>query len=258
MPAVLAAVRAARLAEVFWREPSGGVGAHGDVPLVGDDGPVLALPYALVAQARSLGAADEVLLAVTDPRGSGPAFRPQVLRCLPRLVEDVTGELFSADLLDQELLRRPPSRLLADSTLLRREHWWWLPRLLVHLQVADVHPVAPRAVPAEHLLVVDVDGRLEARVVRVVDPSAPEPVLEPLEDPPGAGPAVLFGQEASPDLERWGRWCWRGRWGAGRLEVRDAPGSVGLPPVPGVLRRWRAHRALERDCRAGLPGAVRP
>ncbi len=145
---VLGAVAAATVAEVAWRGADGPV-ATGVLPLVDGERVVLALPYADAAAARSLGTADEVLLALTEPRGTSPGWTPLALRCRPRLVEDPEGDRFAATLLAQELLRWPPSRLLADSVLLRREHWWWLPRLLVELVVdADgVTALTPREHP---------------------------------------------------------------------------------------------------------------
>ncbi len=255
--AVLAAVRAAPVAEVAWRGTGPRAGgpprATGVLPLVEAAGPVLALPYAERALAAALGDADEVLLTLTEPRGSGAAFTPLLLRCRPRLVPDPQGERFVATLLDQELVRWPPSRLRADSVLLRREHWWWLPRLLVELAVHDVEPLPARTAPEHHLLVVAVGEGLEARVAAV----APNPfAVRVCGTDPGAGEAVLLGQDVSlPDLERWGRWSWSGHWADGTLAVARQPGRVGLPPVPGVLARWRAHRDLERACRAGLRAA---
>ena len=252
MPPLGAALRAAPLAEVVWREPSGGLAVHGAVPLALDDQPVLALPYASVDLAGSLGSAGEVLLTLTEPRGAGRAFRPLALRCAPRLVPDPRGERFVADLLEQELLRYPPSRLLADSRLLRREHWWWLPRLLVHLDVRDVDGLHPRPAGSGHLLAVDAGDRVAAVVVDLADAGVAPVDLELLGPAPPAGRAVLFGQEATPDMERWGRWCWRGDWDGRRLRVTHRPGAVGLPPVPNLLARWLAARALSRACRRAL------
>lgn len=248
---VEAALRAAVVADVAWRagdRPQ----VHGVLPLVGPDGPVLALPYAQAGVARSLAAAPEVLVCLSEPTGAGAAWAPVSVRARPRLEEDPDGAVFAATLLEQELLRWPPSRLLADSVLLRREHWWWLPRLLVHLEVVGTEPLAARTRPDEHLLVVGGADGTRARVVRDLPRVGPPP------GPGAAGgdPALLLGQEVSwPDLERWGRWTWRGRWDGFALQVEQAPEATGLPPVPGLLARWRRHRALERACRTGLAGA---
>lgn len=265
----LGALRGASLGAVAWSNPGrrgGGdeaVRVRGVLPLVGRDGPVLALPYADVGAARSLGTAREALLVTQDARGTTSAYRPLTLRCRPHLVEDREGEIFVADFLDQELRRYPPSRLLADSIILRRENWWWLPRLLVHLEVLAEEPPIQRRDENDHLLVVDAGttdpGRrlvaASARLSALGDPLR-SPEFEIAEGPPGPGPAVLFGQDASfPDLERWARWTWTGRWDGERLEVVHTPTRAGLPPVPGILTRWRRHRALQRACVSGLDDA---
>ncbi|MBM7508313.1 hypothetical protein JOE61_002127 [Nocardioides salarius] len=249
-PDVEAALRAAVVADVAWTV-EGRPRVHGVLPLVGPDGPVLALPWSELETARSLAAAGRVLLCLSEPQGAGRAWRPLGVRARTRLEEDPEGDVFTATLLEQELLRWPPSRLLADSVLLRREHWWWLPRLLVHLEVLDDSPLGARESREDQLLVVAGDGAGGWPEATVTGPAGA------LRGPaPAPGPALLLGQELSwPDLERWGRWSWQGRWDGAQLQVEQAPGSTGLPPVPGLLRRWRRHRALERACRAGLAAA---
>ena len=261
-PTPYADLRAASLGEVAWVDASGGVEVRGVLPLVGAAGPVLALPYADAVAARSLGTAEGCLLVVRDARGTGTAYAPRTLRCRPRLEEDRGGERFVEELLEQELRRYPPSRLLADSLLLRREHAWWLPRLLVHLEVVGEAEPLPREDERDHLLVVDADPaaggpeRLAAASVRLDALPAPGEALpghEVVRGTPGPGPAVLHGQDAShPDLERWSRWAWRGDWDGVRLDVAEHPARVGLEPVPGLVARWRRQRALEKACRAGL------
>ncbi len=271
---LLTALRAASIGEVAWVDAPGWSEAHGAggagpqvrgvLPLVGDGGPVLALPYAAAHAARSLGAAGGALLVTRDARSTSSAYRPLTLRCRTRLVEDPDGDRFVDELLDQELRRYPPSRLLADSPILRREHWWWLPRLLVELEVVGEEAPVPREDERDHLLVVDRGdaaphpaARLAAAPARLASPPAPgadPPSLE-VGGQPAPGQAVLHGQDASfPDLERWGRWSWRGRWDGAALDVAERPAEVGLPPVPGVVARFRRQRALKRACLAGLSG----
>ncbi len=260
-----AALRAASIGEVAWVDPrDGALRVRGVLPLADDEGPVLAVPYAAADAARSLGAAGGALLVTRDDRSTAAAYRPLTLRCRPRLVEDRTGDRFVAELLGQELRRYPPSRVLADSVILRREQWWWLPRLLVHLEVEAVDAPLPREDERDHLLVVDTGGpdpvrRLAAASARLTTlPDPPGTDLPPLAvtAAPGPGPAVLHGQDASfPDLERWGRWHWRGRWDGAHLAVAEAPERVGLPPVPGVVARVRRQRALRKACLAGLDGS---
>ncbi len=252
-------LRAAAVAEVLWvaTGASPPVRARGVLPLVGPRGPVLALPYADRGLALELAAADEVVLTLTEPRGSGRAWSPEVLRCHTRLEADPTGDVFVEELLSQELRRWPPSRLLADSPLLRREHWWWLPRLLVHLDVQRRRPFTAREAPGDHVLGVATGTGLELSVVEVSRGSlaaavAPLP-LRVRGDPPAAGEAVLFGQALSlPDRERWGRWSWEGHWDGSSLVATRSPTTTGLPPVPGLRARWRRQRDLARACRDEL------
>lgn len=255
---VLRAVRAASVGEIAWVDGSA-VHVRGVLPLVGPGGPVLAFPYSHRSLAEQIAtAAGAVVLTVSEARGTGSAFRPLALRCRPRLSEDREGVRFGEELLDQELLRWPPARALADSPMLRREHWWWLPRLLVDLEVLDVEPFATRSEPSDHVLAVDQGENGLALAVarvdqRVLAHPAGTPTVDVRHGTPGRGPAVVFGQDLSfPDLERWGQWSWSGQWDGAYLEVAGHPETVGLPPVPGILQRWRRHRALERACRREL------
>jgi hypothetical protein len=252
---VLAAVRAAPVAEASWVS-EGAPRVRGVLPLVGEQGAVLAFPYAEAALARSLASATEVVLTLTDPHRTSAAYRPLLLRGTPQLEEDREGDRFCRDLLTQELRRWPPSRVLADSMLLRRENWWWLPRLLVSLDVREVEDVALREIREDHLLAVAAD-RLEVAVARVPTRALTDPDglarVDVVHGTPGEGEAVLFGQAVSfPDAERWGQWSWTGRWDGVSLEVRHSPRATGLPPAPGVISRWRRQRALEKACRRAL------
>ncbi len=251
MPDVLAAVRSASVCEVAWQETSGRLRVRGAVPLVSPAGPVLAFPYSDAGVARSIAAAPEVLLTLTEPRSTGTAFESLMLRCTPALSEDRQGDRFAADLLDQELRKYPPSRTLADSPLLRREHWWWLPRMIVDLTVTGTSSHAPRSLPDQHLLVVGSGAGLGTAIARVrrTDPLE----VDVVEGTLAPGPAVLFGQDLSfPDLERWSQWSWHGAWDGVGFEATQVPERVGLPPPLGVLARWRRQRDLERRCRAAL------
>lgn len=252
----LAAVGASSLAVLVWAE-DGWPRCHGVLALVDEDRPVVAFKYADADTARSVAASPEVLLAAVEPRGTGSAFAPLLLRARPQLEEDPTGETFGARLLDQELRRFPPARVLADSPLLRREHWWYLPRLLVGLDVvADEWPSRAPSGPAAALLAVLTAEGLALAEATGADESeaAGDTVL--LDSPdtlPGPGPAELFVQDASfPDLERWSQWRHRGHWDGLLLHVDEGPGETGLAPAPGLVRRWRRQRELEHRCRDGL------
>ena len=251
---VEAAVRSAGVAELLWRTPDGPPAAVGVVPLVLGGRPVVALPWAHVDTARSAAASDTAALVLSDPRLTGPRWTPLVATGRLTLVEDGDGDLFTEELLVQELRKHPPARALADSPMLRREHWWYLPRLVLALDAVEVTPGGRRDAPADVVLAVD-DGGLCVATVRVPDWEA-----DPLElrgGPSGpSGPAVLVGQEISvPDVERWTVHTTTGRYSDGRLtEVRPAA-TRELEPVPGLFARMRRQRSLERACIRALRAA---
>lgn len=265
---VARAVHGSSLSALAWQSASG-PRCRGVVALVRHDFPVLAFTYADEAVAREVTAAGRATLALTDPRGTRRGFRPLLLKAGVTLVEDPEGDVFTAELLEQELIRFPPSRVLADSPMLQREHWWYLPRLLVELDVEHAEPWEPApsdpggsdlgAAGRSHLLVTAADGPTGPVDVHRVgiageDDRLLELVLEPRDRAPAAGPALLFGQDAAfPDLERWTQWSYRGDWAEPAFTVTEAPARRGLGPAPGLLQRWRRQRDLERRCRRALP-----
>jgi hypothetical protein len=249
-------VQAAGVAELLWPVAGQPPGAVGVVPLLLDDRPAVALPWAREETARAIAAASEVALTLSDPRLTGSAWRPTVITGRPRLVVDGDGALFADRLLDQELRKHPPSRALADSVMLRREHWWYLPRLVVVLEPARTEALRPREGPRDVVLGVD-DGGLHVATVRVDDWDA-----DPLElrDGPASvrGRAVLVGQEFSvPDVERWTVHTTTGHYAGGRLSEAGASGPRTLEPVPGLLARIQRQRALARGCISALRAAGR-
>lgn len=248
-------VAASSLSEVAWTGSGGEPRVRGVVTLVRSDAPVLAFTYADELVALDVAASPELVLALTEPRSTGSAFAPVVLRGRPRLVPDPSGEVFASELLVQELHRFPPSRALADSPLLQRENWWYLPRVLVEIDVTSVEPTVERAGPHDHLLAVAVRGGVDVRVARIAETSPGGLLLDVVGAPPVSGDAVLFGQDASfPDLERWSQWSYTGTWRSPELTVLRAPETTGLGPPLGLLSRWRRQRALERACRQAIPG----
>ncbi|MGY1857550.1 hypothetical protein [Modestobacter sp. SYSU DS0290] len=243
-------IRAAGLAELVWRRPGGPPGALGVVPLLLGERPAVALPWAQVAAARSVAAADAVALVLSDPRLTGPGWEPLVLHGRCTLVEDGDGSLFTEDLLPQELRKHPPSRALADSAMLRREHWWYLPRLVLLLDDVRVAPTRRRDGPADVVLAVD-DGGLRVGTVRVGEWAADPLVVDGA--PPVSGPATLVGQEVSvPDAERWTVHVTTGRLAGGALVDVVPAATRELEPTPGLLTRVRRQRALHRACVATL------
>ncbi len=250
------AVAASSLAEVSWATADGTPGVCGVVALLRDDRPVLAFTYADAELARGLGTAPWAVLTLTERRSTGASFRALSLIGRPFVTEDPRGEAFVADLVTQELRRYPPSRLFADSPLLMREHWWYLPRLLVELDIDAVEPLQPRVPPYDHLLVVADRERPVVRVARWDGRAGERLDVDVLGTAPPAGPAVLFGQDASfPDLDQWAQWRWTGRWDGAALVVTDAPSSIGLGRPLGLVDRWRRQRAMERRCTDAIPRA---
>jgi hypothetical protein len=248
------AIHSAGVAELLWQVDGASPGAAGVVPLVLEERPAIALPWAQVEMARAVAAAGQVALALSDPRLTGSAWRPLVLTGRPALIEDADGSLFTDALLDQELRKHPPSRALADSPMLRREHWWYLPRLVVVLESVRVEELRRREGAADAVLAVD-DAGLLVRTVRVEDWTA-EPLTLRGAPVAAAGPAVLIGQEISvPDVERWTVHTTTGRYVEGRLVDARPSGPRVLEPVPGLLARMRRQRALERACAGALRAA---
>lgn len=248
------AVQASSLGELCWVGPDGRPQVRGVVALVRDTRPAIAFTYADEEVAHQVAAGAGVALALTEPRATSTAFTPVVLHGTPRLAEDPSGDVYLTDLVTQELRRYPPSRLLADSPLLMREHWWYLPRLVVELDVDVAEPLPARAGDHDHLLVVADHGVPAVRVAGILAGHGDRLELDVQGAAVPPGPAELFGQDASfPDLESWSQWHYRGDWDGTALQVVESPAHTGLGSPPGLLRRWRRQRALERACVAAIP-----
>lgn len=247
-------VAASSVSTLCWVDAAGLPQARGVVALVREDRPALAFTYADAAVAREVAGTAGVALALNETRSTGRAFHPMLVTGQPRLVEDPSGDAYLADLVVQELRRYPPSRLFADSPLLMREHWWYLPRLIVELDVDAVQPLPPRTEAHDHVLVVADGPTPVVRAAGILKESDRRLRLTFEGPAAAAGPAVLFGQDASfPDLERWSQWRYRGRWDGSGLDVDEAPASTGLGPAPGLLERWRRQRDLKRRCIEAIP-----
>ena len=260
---VLLRARRAQLADLAWTSGPGlPPRARGVLPLVepgAQDSVVLALTYAELHDARSLEVAGSasLVLGLDDADEGGPLL---VADCAVQVTADPEGHVFGGDLLDQELRRWPPSRVLADSPLLRREHWWYVPRLLVRLRPVAVQRLE-RDARTDHLLVVDTGSRLQVEAIAAPSTLTTEHrgplALEHQAARIADGAATLHGRAISSDRERWSQWSWSGQLAGGDLDVTSARGEVGLAPTPGVWKRWRTQRRLERACRAGLEAAGR-
>lgn len=253
--------------EVAWLAAGGQVGAVAAVPLEWEGLLCVALPYSFAANVASLREARTVVFSVTEPmRRAGEQARGFAAGTA-RVVDDVSGETFQRQLLTQELLKYPPSRVLADSMLVRRENWWWLPRIIVTMSRVDRSgELAVRSDPSRAAMLL----RPEAAglAVDIVEPAeyadwrAPRVRLcksDGTELGGVDGPALAFGHDYSkPDLERWEPWSVRGTLRGDELLVADREGEPGASLRPlGLFQRMRRQRALERACRQGIAAAER-
>ncbi|WP_028661846.1 hypothetical protein [Saccharomonospora saliphila] len=263
--------RRAITAEVCWLGADGTPTALTATPLLDRGVPCVALPYARADEAESLRAADTVAFAVTDSRslpadGNGLARTGAV-----EVVDDLDGDHFTVELLGQELLKYPPSRVLADSPLLCRENWWWLPRIIVRLTRGGHTARLPaRTDPARHALhalLVSAGGgqpRVDtAHVGPLDDAETGDPV--PLRAvsggglPDRTGAGMVFGYDYSvPDLERWETWSAVGTVADRALEVTRRHGrqDTDLAPLR-LVRRIRGQRSMAARCRRGIVAAER-
>jgi hypothetical protein len=250
------ALRSAAVCEVVWIGADGSLGAIAATPLVFEERPALAFPYAYAQLARELASAGAVALALSDPRMSGAGWRPLAVVGSPRLIEDGDGELFCSTLLTQELRKHPPSRALADSILLRREHWWFLPRLIVTLDAHTEIDLAERVGGAGDgvLAVVDAAGALRVAATEVADDGRLRALGGDLPARDGAPhDAVLVRHDFSPpDLERWVVEAARGVLTGEVFDAGGPLGEVALPRPLGLIARMRRQRDLARACRREL------
>lgn len=254
-------VRAASVGEFAWLGLDGRPDAVPVTPLLLAEQPVLAFPYAHADLARAVAAAPSVVLVLSDPRMTATGWRPLALRGRPRLVEDHDGAIFTEQLLQEELRKYPPARVLIDSPLLRRENWWYVPRLLVLLDVTASHEVAARSADRDGVLCVAADDGLTASTVRITDddaaahPGGPEQLrvtgLTGQVLPDGAA-ALLEHDFSVPDLERWTAWLTRGHLAGGVLRIDERPDRSTLEPPLTLRQRLRRQRELERACRRAL------
>lgn len=260
---LVTAWRRALVAEVCWLDGHEHPESMPATPTLIDGVPCLALPYARRSQAAALRAASEVAFAVTDARSLPDGARGVAAFGSVTVTEDLDGSVFTDKLLDQELVKYPPSRTLADSLLLRRENWWWLPRLIVRLdRVTHTVELTPREEASRQALLVR-DG-LGLRVDTVTAERRDEQHLR-LESLEGqelrgdTGPALVLGHDyTDPDFERWEPWSLRGHLRGNEFLVEQCSGerATPLPPLR-LLERIRRQRALEKACRRGIATAER-
>lgn len=255
--------RSALVGEVCWISSDDRPECMPATPLILGDVPCLALPYAGQAQAEALRAAPEVTFAATEARCLPAGAVGAAAFGTATVTDDIDGSFFTEKLLEQELVKYPPSRTLVDSLLLRRENWWWLPRLIVRLdRVTRTAELAGRADPsAEALLVRDGLGlRVDTVTARSWDGERLQLRSLNGDDLRGDGaPALVLGHDhTEPDFERWETWNCRGRLWGDELVVEERIGEPGTPLPPlRLLERIRRQRELEKACRQGIATAER-
>ncbi|NYH78370.1 hypothetical protein FHR84_001692 [Actinopolyspora biskrensis] len=256
--------REALTAELCWVDGEGRPGAIAATPLSDGDTPCVALPYSWLPLVRELSRAEEAGFSVTDGRSLGAGDDGLVAYGPVRVREDLTGEGFLHGLLEQELFKYPPSRLLADSVLSRRENWWWTPRLIVEMPSPDrVVELAARVDPGRHALAVgDVSARPEVSTVSLDGFTTGRVKCSGLagNEPLRAASGVLFGHDyTASDFERWESWRMFGRFSADELLIEhregDGPGRR-LAPL-GLLERVRRRHRLAKECRRAIVAAER-
>lgn len=256
----IAVWRGAIVAELAWAGDARPM-AIPIVPLEYDGRPCAALPFHRAHEVTSLVDGASASWTVSDPHtaagGHGVRFTGTVT-----IEDDLEGDRFVAELLDQELRRHPPSRLRADSPMQRREQWWWLPRRLVLLdRVETTTAFARRTSIEDALLITDHHGGVEVTTVAICSESPPARAGDrvTLASRDGrtvrgaAEPALVMGHDYTvPDLSRWTSWRLRGELRGDVLDVAEVEGAPGASRTPQRLRdRLRSERAIARGCRRG-------
>lgn len=255
--------RRSTAAEMCWTGTAGPAGIP-VVPLVWDDLPCVALPMAHLDAVDTM-TSGRAAFAVTDP-DSAEASGGLVASGPVDIRFDLEGARFVEHLLEQEIVKHPPTRLRADGLMARRENWWWVPRVLITLTAEEeVREIPARRRGEDALLVRAVGAGAAPRVDTVTARAWPkEPGAEAelwrrdgaaLQ---GAGePAFAFAHRNSPDFERWERWYRSGRAEGEALTVVEATGSPDQePPRPyNLLERFRNHRDVVRACKEGVAKA---
>lgn len=245
------------VAEVFLLTEDGAVEAARVTPLVDEHGVVLALPLAERPLAERLAEAEHVVLACSDDRMALRGWEPLAIAGRIEVEADLEGDRFHEELLEQELGKYPPSRLLVDSLRDRRENWWYLPRLLCHLQpTAPPREIGARSDPTTGVLAwEDTDG-LAVETVEITDADEGHLDVRALSGATISGtgsPALLFRHDYSqPDLERRAERHEAGVLMGARLQDVVRAGELVLPGPPRLVDRIRRFRQLSKACRREL------
>jgi hypothetical protein len=245
------------VAEMFLLTEEGAVEAVRVTPLVDEQGIVLALPLAERPLADRLVAAEQVVLACTDERMALRGWEPLAITGRIEVEADLEGDRFHDELLDQELRKYPPSRLLVDSLRDRRENWWYLPRLLCYLRpTAPPRELAGRSDPTTGVLAWNDADALTVETVEVTDADEDHLDVRALSGTTISGTAsqaLLFRHDYSqPDLERHAERHEAGVLTGATLHDVIRSGELVLPDPPRLLDRIRRFRQLSKACRREL------
>lgn len=252
--------RRAVVAEINW-VTSGGPRGIPVVPVVHRGRPTVALPYSQLASATELAGATAVFTVTDLDSGSRTAV---AARGPVEVVEDPEGDIFiSEEVLIQEIIKHPPTKLRSDSLVARRENPWWVPRMIVTLTAIEEElPIAGRTRASDALLVTGEPDAPQVNTVTAPDWDVTaggriEVFGRDGTDLLGDGePAVAWSHQFTPDFERWDRWTRLGILSGTTLQVVEATGRPveRVPPLR-LLERFSAHRAAARECRRGLAAA---
>ncbi|GAA3740276.1 hypothetical protein GCM10022402_20060 [Salinactinospora qingdaonensis] len=235
------------------------------MPLVWEGRPCVALPLAHLDAVESM-TSGRAVFCVSSGQPQGEHLAATAAAGPVDIRYDLEGARFVAHLLEQEVVKHPPTRLRADSLMARRENWWWVPRVIVTLIDVEREYRLPARSRSEDALLLRCGEQPVGvpEVTTVTARSWPAESQTPVElwrrdggSLDGSGePAFAFGHQFSPDFERWERWYRRGRLHGEVLHPWAAAGAPTAQPRPfGLVERVRNHRLVARDCRWGIAAA---
>jgi hypothetical protein len=255
---LIGSVETAAVAEVAYLDGDGLPRVLTVTPLLLGGNPAFTLTYADSTVACEIDRSPQVSLIFSDSRLAYIGWNSLAVTATVEVTPDPAGELFLEKLLDQELRKFPPSRLLIDSPLMRREHWWYMPRWIFRLKkTEDPKPLIRRTGSDQGVPVWRTGGGLATDTVRVDDWDAELVAVSALisrsPGPPDGTPAALFYHDFSiPDMDQRTAFLAAGRLRDGHLSVTGRTGSRVLGRRPGIFTRLLALRTLKKRCQAGI------
>lgn len=248
------------VAEINWVTERGPQGLP-VVPVLHHGRPAAAIPYAQFDAAQSLRGATAIFTVTDLSAGSRTAL---AARGPVAVEEDLDGDVFIAEeLLIQEVIKHPPTKLRSDSLISRRENPWWTPRVIVTLTALEAElEICGRTRPSDALLVTGTPADPQVATVTAEDWAARQGGTVAVygrrgTDPDGDGGAArVWAHQFTPDFERWDVWHRTGRLRGNTLDIEQADGApVERMRSLRLLERYSAHRAIARACRQGLAAA---